>query len=630
MSRPRLCQTCGVKPVAMKWFRHCYDCKPGGPFQAPPCRDCGSVEGYFTAGLCDWCHRDTWRRAESCRDCLAWGVTHTHQWSCRACLAWRQLNPTTGACGVCRDVRHLGRGGFCRLCWCTAVAVHRPIRRTGRTYHPQDIAAGNRHGQQLFLANTARALRYRLPATIAKSTQDSKSTPATSTSVHRRGPRHGQLALFDNQPPDWLSRHGLRQPRDHRTAERLHALTAVVAAQHGWNSTTVKNTRLVLKVLLALQQPSQPQPDTDQAPSGQADADQADADHADADHADAQQRPGGAILASDLARLPALGLTGVRPARTVLIAAGLFQDDSTPALERWFARTVTDLPEPMRAEVSAWFAVLRHGSSSPPRSRPRDEKTIRVRVRYALPALRAWAEAGHTSLREITRGHVVSVLPPSGSPRAVTGAALRSLFTTLKVHRTLFTNPIAGVRTGAPERRQPLPVAPADLNRTLHSLDPPTAALAALLAFHGLRPGELRHLQLTDLRHGRLHLDGRVIPLAAPVRERLRTYLDHRGRRWPRTANLHLFIHQGTAGQTVAVGPRWLGLRLGMPAKYLREDRILDEAHATGGDVRRLSDLFGIAVLTATRYTATVDHPDLTRTNPARTDPARSDPRSTP
>jgi hypothetical protein len=43
----------------------------------------------------------------------------------------------------------------------------------------------------------------------------------------------------------------------------------------------------------------------------------------------------------------------------------------------------------------------------------------------------------------------------------------------------------------------------------------------------------------------------------------------------------------------------------------LRQDRILDEAHATGGDVRRIRDLLGVTIDTALRYTATLEHPDL-------------------
>jgi hypothetical protein len=45
----------------------------------------------------------------------------------------------------------------------------------------------------------------------------------------------------------------------------------------------------------------------------------------------------------------------------------------------------------------------------------------------------------------------------------------------------------------------------------------------------------------------------------------------------------------------------------------LREDRILQEIHTTGGDVRRICDLFGLSIETALRYALTLAHPDLER-----------------
>ncbi|WP_226961395.1 MULTISPECIES: hypothetical protein [Streptomyces] len=54
---------------------------------------------------------------------------------------------------------------------------------------------------------------------------------------------------------------------------------------------------------------------------------------------------------------------------------------------------------------------------------------------------------------------------------------------------------------------------------------------------------------------------------------------------------------------------RWIAARLKPQA--LREDRILDEIHATGGDVRRRCDLFGLSITGALRYAATIEHPDL-------------------
>ena len=97
-----------------------------------------------------------------------------------------------------------------------------------------------------------------------------------------------------------------------------------------------------------------------------------------------------------------------------------------------------------------------------------------------------------TSLREISRSDVLAALPPSGTPRATTGAALRSLFSTLKRRRMIFTNPVAGIRTGSPERRQPMPADLATIRDALNSGDPATAAVAALFAFCGLAGGQLR------------------------------------------------------------------------------------------------------------------------------------------
>lgn len=48
-----------------------------------------------------------------------------------------------------------------------------------------------------------------------------------------------------------------------------------------------------------------------------------------------------------------------------------------------------------------------------------------------------------------------------------------------------------------------------------------------------------------------------------------------------------------------------------MPVRRIREDRVLDEARATRGDVRRLCDLFGLSIKAAERYTAAVRGPGI-------------------
>ena len=304
---------------------------------------------------------------------------------------------------------------------------------------------------------------------------------------------------------------------------------------------------------------------------------------------------------------------GVSSVLTVLDEAGELTDDRTPALDRWALPRIATLPEPMRSEVLTWFDVMKNGTTTPPRRRPRSDITVRLHLHWSLPVLQEWAASGHTSLREITKTMVLDALPASGNPRSTTGQGLKSVFRLLKARNVIFTNPMARVKTGGHANRQPVPLDVAAIREALVSDDPARAAIVALIAFHGLRVSHLQRLQLSDLSNGTLSVDGRSIPLADPVRERLRTYLDHRARRWPNTANQHVFIHYRSAGRSESVGKRWIWLTVGsgLSVTAIREDRILNEAHATGGDMRRLTDLFGLSVNSATRYTKTVDHPDL-------------------
>jgi hypothetical protein len=68
-----------------------------------------------------------------------------------------------------------------------------------------------------------------------------------------------------------------------------------------------------------------------------------------------------------------------------------------------------------------------------------------------------------------------------------------------------------------------------------------------------------------------------------------------------------VFIPARSWTRIQSVSPQWIRDQLSLPAQSIRFDRILDEAHATGGDIRRLMDLFGISVETAHRYVKTVN-----------------------
>jgi hypothetical protein len=143
-----------------------------------------------------------------------------------------------------------------------------------------------------------------------------------------------------------------------------------------------------------------------------------------------------------------------------------------------------------------------------------------------------------------------------------------------------------------------------------------TPQQVALVAFHALTAGQLARLQVTDIVDSRLTLSGREIPLAGPVKVRLAAWLDYRNRTWPASINPHLFVGRRSAPRLTPVGKQFPWTRTDLRPQALREDRILQEIHATGGDVRRICDLFGLNIETAVRYALTLGHPDLEQNPP--------------
>ena len=278
-----------------------------------------------------------------------------------------------------------------------------------------------------------------------------------------------------------------------------------------------------------------------------------------------QDTPGAPVNASDVDQLATIGI-GVTTVRQVLDAARMLHEDRTPVIERWFTHRTTGLPEPMRAELAVWFDIMRNGSTAAPRRRPRAAATIYAQLDFAMPALRAWA-ANHESLREISREDFLAILPPAGTPRATLIGGCRSVLQVLKGRRHVFVDPTRGVRGAMAETRLPLPVDVATLRQLVNSDDVIVAAIAALLAFHGLRSGQVVKLLLTDIRDGRLLLGSRTILLAPAALAKVDAWLDHRTRRWPNTANPHLFINFKTAVHTGPIGTWGIGKKLGISAK---------------------------------------------------------------
>jgi hypothetical protein len=254
------CQTCGVRPPAMREIPCCFECWPGGPVTAPPCRRCGSKENYFTSGLCSRCHHHApgpkspiWEspgklrrrpvKVASCPDCLAWGVTARYGWMCAACKSWREKYGTGGQCLTCGRNVPVSPGGSCRLCH-----KHRNLaaRLLGRRINLVSLAEANAHGQQLFIAGTWP------PAGTPRREYVKKTVPADMTLLrpvaHRQlvlfdMPRDLRLALWDKFPP----------PPDPALEAAFAQFVRDHAATHGWATNYTATIQRAIRIMLGIQ-----------------------------------------------------------------------------------------------------------------------------------------------------------------------------------------------------------------------------------------------------------------------------------------------------------------------------------------------------------------------------------------
>lgn len=558
--RPQPCGRCGTNPIGYPGRACCFECVPRRRRAPLVCKRCAAPE-VWTSGLCRRCHRLA-PLVDSCQDCLAWGVTRHNTWLCQACRGWRRRY-TPASCPGCGRRVPVNHRGFCRLC-CRQATARNQLDPAHATL---DVAELGRDGQQLFLADLILKKRGKQPDAV-------EPPPLRRASWPNRFPvEHQQLLLF--AWPRALTNDAVRdiEPPLPDLAAALVRAVGEHGDRHGWTNNQRVQTIRGIRVLLAF-----------------------------------QDTPGARITTTEAEVLLGVENAAVRPVLDVLAAVDMLDDDRRPPLEDWFEHRTAHLPDPMLEELRSWFVALRDGSATPPRMRPRQVTTVRSSVTVALPALEAWADDGHTSLREITRDHVLAALT-AASHRGRTLSGLRDLFRYLKARKVVFVNPTVRIHH---DRPTPMDVQSIDLDAigdALNSDDPARAAIAVLVAFHALRNGQLRRLHLVDVRDGRLHLDDHTIVLADPARRRLNTWLTERARRWPGTANAHLFISARTAVRTSEVSAPWIIDKLGIRPQSIRQDRILQEAIATNGDVRRLADLFGISIATAQRYADVICRP---------------------
>lgn len=127
----------------------------------------------------------------------------------------------------------------------------------------------------------------------------------------------------------------------------------------------------------------------------------------------------------------------------VLTDLDLLHDDSIPAIRSWVDHVTSHLTPGFINPVRQWLLVLLDGDT---RSRPRSASSIHVYFSCVRPFLDDWV-ARYDHLREVTRSDIGAALGPlSGSRRATTTNAMRSLYRH-QIHR----------RRRAPARRRTRP-----------------------------------------------------------------------------------------------------------------------------------------------------------------------------
>jgi hypothetical protein len=321
-----------------------------------------------------------------------------------------------------------------------------------------------------------------------------------------------------------------------------------------------------------------------------------------ADHADGQMLRASQFYPVLLARG-----TSITHTSEVLDAMGILVDDRPATFDVWLEAKLDGLAPGIRAETSRWARVLRDGG---PRTRARDEQTVRLYVSAVRPAPLAWS-AGRDHLREVTREEVLAHAETlHGHQRQTTVVALRSLFAWARKTGVIFRDPAAQIRVGRRDWPVWQPLLPEQIARTVEAASTPQARLlVALAAVHAARTSAVRALRLEDVDLGnrRLTIAGRTRPLDELTRTVLAAWLDHRRRRWPNTANPHLLVSARTAVGLGPVSLPWANRILrGLPAtlERLRIDRQLEEALTHQADPLHLAVVFDLDESTAIRYAA--------------------------
>ncbi|MEV6425630.1 hypothetical protein [Streptomyces sp. NPDC051662] len=360
-------------------------------------------------------------------------------------------------------------------------------------------------------------------------------------------------------------------PLDPELFASLSARAARIAELRGWPPRTLGSVRRGIRILCAVHQ------------------------------------PGERIRASTISQLTHTAV----PANHVLEVfeeLNIFSDDRPDSLDVWCEEHLSFLASDVRAELDVWIAILRHGTT---RRRPRARATVITNLRSILPFLTEYA-GRYTTLRQVTRDDITGWLADRPH-RAYEASALRSLFGTLKAERLVFANPMRGVKGGKLAIKIPASLTADEMKSVAHaaSQDPAVRVVVALSSIHALPARHIREMLLeqVDLPGRRLDPEGLNRPLDDYTTEAIGDYLAYRHHRWPNSTNPHLLVSRNTATTTMAVGTFWMDRLvkdLPVGVDRLRQDRILEEALASGADPLHLAHVFSLGAKTSLRYTTAV------------------------
>lgn len=452
----------------------------------------------------------------SCPGCLAWGDFRGRL--CHTCYMFGRGH-YAAECVGCRRVQPL-KWDYCRLCWCQARLDAKTADGQGAEGAEVRVRLAAVRHQQLFFIG----MHYRR-----------RPTPPARRKGGRRGPRASRL-----RQPAWRPDSAWRRPplfeQIPRHFDRLNTSDADLASPwlawakylahrfaeaRGWG----RNIRFAVNRGLAI------------VLTGHVEGD--------------------VIRHTEVfSPLRALDLP-VGHIITVLEEMGIFEDDSEPSFERWLVGRLEGLAPGIRSEAERWTRVLRDGG---PRSLARKEGTVWLSLNQARPALLEWSNR-YDHLREVTRDDVLAhVKTLHGHQRRDQLVALRSLFTWAKRQGLIFRNPTSRIKVGQNEYAVLQPLLPEQVERSVTAAMTPAARLVlALAAVHAARVAQIAALVLDDVDPGnrRLTIAGRARPLDDLTLKLLTDWLDHRRRRWPNTANLHLLINNQTANTTGPHRPRY-------------------------------------------------------------------------